>query len=257
MPKFHLFIVEGPHDSEFVARLLGYRGLRRVQQQGHVNPYWDNLIPKKYPAEGDLLRRHPVPLFLQNAEHAVAINVAVGESKILSKLEAALKLLDVSQLHSIGIVLDADTIESPADRVRRLNSEWDNPDLIFPAVPGTVTAGMPRSGVFVLPDNTGQGILEDVLLRCAQLNYPTLLGSAKRHVEEFVRSPAEATAEDLNEIHRTSGQKKAIVASIVALLRPGRAVQVSIQDNRWLTDTALTLPEVASAISFLDALLAP
>jgi hypothetical protein len=39
------------------------------------------------------------------------------------------------------------------------------------------------------------------------------------------------------------------------ILRPGRAVQVSLQDNRWLRDTALGLPRVRAVQEFLMNLL--
>ena len=49
-------------------------------------------------------------------------------------------------------------------------------------------------------------------------------------------------------------RNKAIVGSIVSILRPGKAIQVSIQDDRWLRDDALTLPKIKAIHDFLKAL---
>jgi hypothetical protein len=46
-----------------------------------------------------------------------------------------------------------------------------------------------------------------------------------------------------------------MVGSIASILRPGRAIQVSLQDDRWLRDTALALPRVKAVQDFLLKLL--
>ena len=76
MPKYGYVVVEGPHDVEFVCQLLGPRRLRRVQFEKDFDPFFHRLIPHSYPPNGDLLKRVPVPLFLQNDTHAVAIHTA-------------------------------------------------------------------------------------------------------------------------------------------------------------------------------------
>jgi hypothetical protein len=57
--------------------------------------------------------------------------------------------------------------------------------------------------------------------------------------------------EDLKELRKSAGRNKAIIGSIASILRPGRAVQVSIQDNRWLRDAALAIPRVQAVRDFL------
>jgi hypothetical protein len=52
-----------------------------------------------------------------------------------------------------------------------------------------------------------------------------------------------------------AGRNKAMVGSIASILRPGRAIQVSLQDDRWLRDTALALPRVKAVQDFLLKLL--
>ena len=42
---------------------------------------------------------------------------------------------------------------------------------------------------------------------------------------------------------------------MASILRPGRAVQNSLQDNRWLRDAALAIPRVKAVQDFLVSLL--
>jgi hypothetical protein len=58
-----------------------------------------------------------------------------------------------------------------------------------------------------------------------------------------------------NRLDREAGRNKTIVGSVASILRPGKAVQVSIQDNRWLRDATLMLPRVRAVQEFLIDLL--
>jgi hypothetical protein len=61
--------------------------------------------------------------------------------------------------------------------------------------------------------------------------------------------------DDLREIQKPAGRHKAIISSVASILRPGRAVQVSVQDNRWRHDSALSVPRVRAIQDFLTNLL--
>jgi hypothetical protein len=41
---------------------------------------------------------------------------------------------------------------------------------------------------------------------------------------------------------------------MTSILRPGKAVQTSIQDNRWLRNQALAIPRIAAVQTFLTEL---
>ncbi|MBP9903543.1 MAG: hypothetical protein KBH45_18950, partial [Verrucomicrobia bacterium] len=84
-----------------------------------------------------------------------------------------------------------------------------------------------------LPDNPSPGTLEDILLESAAEVWPRTLQLANGYV---VAASQTITASELN---RPAGINKATVACISNLLRPGKAVQVSIQDNDWLTSAPL------------------
>ena len=68
MPRELAYIaVEGPHDIEFVARLLKPRGFARVRQLPTLDPYWADLVPKTYPPDDDLLKRVPIVFSIGHA----------------------------------------------------------------------------------------------------------------------------------------------------------------------------------------------
>ncbi len=108
----------------------------------------------------------------------------------------------------------------------------------------------------MLPDNAAAGTLEDLLIECAEKQYPQLLVSARTHVGSVTEGPPYEKS-DLEDLLSPAGRRKAIVGSIGSVLRPGKAIQTSIQDNRWVDGHALELPRVKMFRAFVDALLTP
>lgn len=105
-----------------------------------------------------------------------------------------------------------------------------------------------------MPDNQSKGTLEDILLECGRQVYPGLYKTAAAHVDAALQDQS-LVNEDLKELRKSAGKNKAIVGSMASILRPGRAVQNSIQDNRWLRDAALAIPRVKAVQAFLVNLL--
>ena len=58
-----------------------------------------------------------------------------------------------------------------------------------------------------------------------------------------------------NELCAPAGKKKSTLAITSSLLKPGKAIQNSMSDNRWIVD-ALDEPLVAQLNVFLTSLLA-
>lgn len=254
MPKYGYLVVEGPHDVEFVYRLLSPFGLSRVRLEPELDPFLAPLIPRAYPPDGDMQKRMPIPLFLQSNSHAVAIHSAIGDARLVQTIEENATLVPFSAMTSVGVLLDSDTGVAPTDRYIAIRDALRGKGFAFPDDAGTVTAVLPHLGAFVFPDNRTQGTLENLLLDCANQVYPTLLPTATLHVDAaFVDHTL--SSKDRKELQKPAGRNKAVVASIASILRPGRAVQVSIQDNRWLRNSALTLPRVKAVQDFLVVLL--
>lgn len=259
-----LLLVEGPHDLEFCARLLGFGGFMRVRKisdlESGVLNFWHKTVPRQWPHGDDLLTRHPVPLFLANSPgQSVAIVNANGLNSIAKRLRNTLEILDRPP-DSIGVLLDSDDAATPQKRLNEFYIEVAKlPEvsvhgLQWPPVPGAVQEGPPRTGAFVIPDNRSQGTLEDLLLDAANLVYPKLLLEAKDFVDKARQDPS-LNSKDLSEIGKPAGVKKVTTAAIGNFLRPGKAIQVSIQENRWLEADSLQLPRIKALHQFLEALL--
>jgi hypothetical protein len=247
----HAYIAtEGPHDVEFLAGLLRPWGLRRVRQVADVDPFWQRLIPTTFPHRGDLLERVPVPTFFVSADHSVALDSAIGIDNLYKRVEENLgQLRDPS---AVGVVLDADD-EAAGAQFAVLASGLRKLGLPIPADPGHVSSAPPRCGIFVLPDNASTGTLETLLEECAAASYPGLLAHAATYIEG-VDGLALATA-DRKEFNKPAGRSKAKIAAMASILKPGRAIQVSLQDNQWLRGAALQLPRIVAVRDFLADLL--
>lgn len=252
MRHFAYLVVEGPHDIEFAYRLLSPYGLRRVQFLKDLDPVFERIVPTTFPHAGDLQKRVPVPLFLESATHAIAVHSAIGDSQLIRTLAQNVGQLDDDAISSIGILLDSDR-QAPMTRYTKLKADMAKKGFTLDATPGRITAGSPRIGAFVLPDNESQGTLEALLLESAQAIYPALLTSAVEHVDRASQDKT-LTSDDLTDFNQPAGRDKAIIGAMASILRPGKAVQTSLQDNRWLRDQALAIPRIAAVQTFFAEL---
>jgi len=257
MRKYGYLVVEGPHDVEFAYRLLSPFGMERVQFENDLDPFFAPLIPRQYPPKGDLQKRMSTPLFLQNETHTIAIHSATGDSQLVNvTVDNAVMLNDLQAVVGIGILLDSDKKISAQQRYADIKQELANQSSPFKLHddPGKIKViqGLPNFGAFVLPDNSNDGTLENLLLHSAEKIYPNLLAMAKDYVNTAKNT--DLSEAELEGINKPAGENKAIVGAMANILRPGKAVQVSIQDNDWLRGEALDLPLIKSVQEFLQSL---
>ena len=105
-----------------------------------------------------------------------------------------------------------------------------------------------------MPDNVSSGTLEELLLEAGGQAYPGLQQAAADYVNGIDRVEG-LTTDDLIEFGKPAGSKKAVLAAMASILKPGKAIQVSIQDNRWLEADSIQLPRIAKAHRFIQELL--
>jgi hypothetical protein len=253
MPKYGYLVVEGPHDVEFAYRLLSPFGLSRVQFEKDLDGFFKPLIPTTFPHGGDLQKRVPVPLFLQSETHVIALHSAIGDSRLVATVEENANLIALQSLTGVGILLDTDKEIPAADRYAAIQAVMSRKGFTLPANAGEIAAGTPKLGAFVLPDNASTGNLEDLLLECGQSAYPELVQSATSHVNVAL-SLAQKLKNDGEDLAKTPFRNKAIVGAVASVLRPGKAVQTSIQDNQWLKGDRLQLGKVKAVQDFLKSL---
>jgi hypothetical protein len=132
------------------------------------------------------------------------------------------------------------------------------PEFDFGNGPGQLGCGQPKSGVFVLPNNKDAGTLETILLKCGEQVYPGLIEGARAWICPL--DPADraifVNKQEGRDLAKPAGKDKAVVAAVASVLRPGKSVQVSIQDNRWISDSEKpTIAEVTALQEFVFQLI--
>jgi hypothetical protein len=250
MVRYCYIVAEGIQDIEFLICLLKSRGLSRVTRLSSLDPFWKPLVPTTFPVDDDMRKRVPVPFFLQNTELSVALHSARGITRLSDTVEESLALIPASQIFGIGLVLDADDKQTPQERFEKLIPQLSLLGLSLPSLPGEVMKGSPRCGIFITPNNSDSGTLENILLECAQINYPDLLNLSTNYVSGI--DATQLTKSDLTEINKPAGKNKAVISSISSILRPGKTLQVSIEENRWIDEQTMVLDSVKLVKIFLD-----
>ncbi|ATB48173.1 DUF3226 domain-containing protein [Corallococcus macrosporus] len=251
-------LTEGVHDVAFLARLLKLSlGLEHVSREAGLDPVWKRILPTKWPHDGSLRPAVPAPIFYRapSSGTTVAVVNSQGISELARKLETHRKALalDGVNLDAVGVVLDADSQETPQQRFTRMADSIAANGYPRPAVMGGV-AGQPRTGVFVLPGGGLPGTLEDLLLECAAVAYPKLRTHSEQFVDGLDRAAPEFMSGELKDLSAPAGRHKAVVAAMSAILKPGRPVQATIEDNRWIASSTVVLPRIAALVEFLSAL---
>ena len=203
-----------------------------------LEPAFERLVPTSFPNQGDLLKRIPVPTFFQNEHHAVAVHSATGINNLVTTACDNLALIEET-IHSFGFVLDQDSGETVAERYQSLKDSFaqQQSDIELPDTAGSVASGSPRTGLFILPDNTAIGTLESLLTPAGEFAYSQLSAEAARFIDAVDTSCLEP--KDRRDFQKPFGQEKARIAAVGAVLRPGKAIQVSLQDNQWITDASI------------------
>jgi hypothetical protein len=266
---FVYIIAEGVSDVTLIASILSrYHGMKRVDKieslDSDLAEWLKDNKSYSWPVGGDLSRLAvPAPVFLADSGRIAAICNAESLSKFDIKLKIDFETFQrrVDRFpDSVGIVLDSDQARS-SERFLQACTLFQNAmserfDVVFPSpseIDSVAVGPQNRFGVFVVPGGGRSGTLEDVLLPLGRTRFPRLFERADAFVQDCVREDVLA-AEDARDIRKPKGPDKATISAAVSLLKPGRNVNASLQDNNWLPDD----PEssvVAPLNSFLGDLL--
>jgi hypothetical protein len=248
--RYALIGVEGNHDQAFLGRILcKCLGFSRFDHtQSDLDTFWRKFVPVYPPKSGRLYLRLDMPSVLQTEDVSVAIYAGEG-SKLITNLSAKLSDIDPSALLAFGIVADSD--KNRPERVAEIYHESFKeffPD--FPNKPGVVTETSPRLGLYVLPDNSSQGVLDTLLCNCGKSAYPEFMQRAESYINQF-------SQEEIQEIGwKPFDREKAIVATVASVLKPGKTNTVSITDNNWVcSETVAAVPALSNIVAFIKELL--
>jgi hypothetical protein len=247
MPRYAIIGVEGPHDQAFVAKVLQTRwGFTKFRgKRDELDRFWVAFIPN-YPRNGDLYKRLDMPSVLAKGDD-LSVAVYAGEgSNLRSNLSDILTNRPeyCEQVSAFGLVVDSDK-EPPSTVAKGYARAFRGLFPSLPDAPGQVDLGSPRTGVFVLPDNCSQGVLDSLLVACGRQAYPKHMNAADAYLGQF-------SGQDTAHWEPYS-REKAHIATVVSVLKPGKTNTVSLADDDWVSPP--TFAALAEFIAFAGNLL--
>jgi hypothetical protein len=193
-----------------------------------------------------------MPSILYNEVLSIAIYAGEG-SKLIENLQLKLSDIDYSNsLKAFGIVADADS-NTPSSVVQRYRDGLKD---LFPGFPsetsciGAIVDEKPRLGIFILPDNSSNGVLDTMLCKCGDVAYPSLMPRAKEYISKF-------SADEVGQFGwKPFDRHKAIVAAVASILKPGGTNTATLSNNNWVSqDTYNQIEEIQAFCTFLENLL--
>lgn len=235
---YAILATEGIDDQAILCSLLRFIGFEAVRDDVQdLDPFWQPLIP--FPKKGSFhaYKNLLYPYFFTSGDYSVAVYQGRG-ANLLQNLQDILQANRpyVEDLFALGVIIDADN-NLPQDASKRYADGLRAFFPSIPAIPGTIVSGSPRTGTYVWPDGQRTGTLETLLLECAVLAYPDHAAGARYFID------------NLDNAHkgrwRGSAHEKALIASIVSILQPGKANHASFStlEDEWISQ--LTLANVS------------
>ncbi len=248
--KLSFLAVEGPSDQVVVRRALRLLGFKKFNGKlAELGQVWrnDELKPTYPTRSGSLYDRVPMPSILYTDTSSVAVYEG-GGSNLIPHVRELFVARDLPEaLAAFAVIADSDD-NPPAVVAAKYRAAFVDLFPAFPTRPGEVVPGPPALGVFVFPDNAQQGVVEHVVMECGDHVYANHMARARGYVADFA-------AEDRARAKwGPFDERKAVIASVVSLLKPGRANGASMDDNLWLGDETKHLPMLAELLRFLRAL---
>lgn len=238
--KYAIIMVEGIHDLMVVYRMLRLKKFVNIKKIADIPIELRKCIPNKFPFNDDNIEQRiaPCPTFMKNDNITVLINQSGGQTKMLKDLNTILKTSikaeDLANLKTIGLIFDADNLNSD-EKMQTIVDEFDSlaskMELVYSikdikSGSGSVYGFNVRYTCFILPDNENNGFLEDMLIDSAKQEYDDLLTLAEEYVEKV--------PQEYKRKWKPADKKKAVIGCMSNILKPGRANQVSIHDDKWI-----------------------
>lgn len=254
--KYAFFAVEGDSDQIIVRQVLrNFLGM--ALWNGKVNTLDDiwirrsDVVPAYSPTtSGDVYRRSNIPSLLYNDSISVLLHQGEG-SNLIKHVKA---IFDTTELHNelaaFAVFVDADNEDLRA-KTKQYRDRFADYFPGFPENPGTINKGNsgPSVGIFVFPNNLDAGVVEDLILQCGKIVYPSFVANASDYVDHFednLKGPIRWAPFD---------KQKAIIASVASLLKPGKSNLATLKDDSWISESARDSPMLKLLIDFCQNLL--
>ena len=246
--RYVLIGVEGNHDQAFLGKVLReLLGFNEWDKKSELDPLWRSNFVPTYPAKGDYYKRLDMPSILHRDDLSIAIYAGEGKDNLKDNLSLKFSDLDTDNFSAFAIVADADK-ETPKESVQSYCKKFREYFPNFPDQAGTVVAGSPNLGIYILPNNSDQGVLDTLLCECGEVVYPIHMQRAKDYINQFSSQETKHW--------KPFDREKATIAVVASVLKPGKTNTVTIKDNKWISiTTAQQIPAIQSFVDFLRDLI--
>jgi hypothetical protein len=265
MSSFVYIIAEGVLDVVVLSQVLtkgyGFNVIEKKSSLPEPAKLW--LDQYKWPNGDDITRRAvPAPVILHKDGTIIGLRNAQGLNAIENKITEDRQVFLRIPWHPsvIGVILDAD--DAPiASRFNEFSEMLGRNGYPTPLNIGIVEClDNIRSAIFSFPGHGQQGTLEDALLPLANTRFPDLFQHASTYVRnwtDYVRNWTEThpTSRDFREFRKPSGEKKAILSAMAAILKPAKPLNSTIEDHNWVPNNLESCSALDPLKIFLDQLL--
>lgn len=251
--RYAILGVEGEYDKFFIGELLIRNGFQSFDGKlTSLDVFWGALKPN-WPKNGFLYGRPEMPQIVQKGDCSVAICGAEG-ANLLNQFPITFVNHPKYKtgVVAFGLIVDADMYPC-SDTAEKYARAYRPHFPSFPDVPGVVDKTVVHTGIYVLPDNTVNGTLEDILLECGNVGYSDLAAKARSFLVAIDRNAL--SADDKKGLLKFAGEKKALISCMSGVLKPGLTIDNTIRKDRWFEPAALALPRVQALTEFLRELI--
>jgi len=269
MKKYGYFLVEGYEDLEVIGKILKNLGITKQRIRDNIDKFWEGMIPTKYPTnpDGDLLKRVEIPVFFESSDYSIAIrhvNDLKDNLKFFDRVEFKLPTI-IKKINYLLLFCDADQKNAKKNAIDTYNTlkiainNYEDLDKEikknFASLnsPGEISSGELKTGIYIFPDNNNPGTIEDLLIKCAELNYKELYELALNYRDNA--KEIKDGEKFIKEKWGITDSEKALIGSIANILKPGKSTQVSLSDNKWIDNITISdIKEVQSLKQFIENL---
>ncbi len=224
--RYVLIGVEGNHDQVFLKRILCKLLVFSEwnKKLDTLDPLWRKFIPT-YPVKGDYYKRLDMPSILYRDDLSVAIYLGEG-GNLTKNLNLKFSDLDINDFSAFAIIVDADK-DIPNEKAKEYCDKLKEYFPNFPNLAIALVKGSPNLGIYILPNNSDQGVLDTLLCKCGEFAYRVHMQRAKDYINQFSSQETKHW--------KPFDTEKATIATVVSVLKPGKTNTVSIADNEWIS----------------------
>lgn len=261
-----IFSTEGAHDVSFIGKLLARRGFKKVNDFAHLPAEWKPLFPTKFPWNGSAIERVArFPEIFAKDDIAIGLLNSGGDSRLIPELRNALDMLGPGNVERAIIFSDADNDPASARFTSLVNALSDlNTQAVLEKAPGypipvpakiaSLEGKSPEIAIFVFPDNSQAGTLEDILLECSKSTHPDLSCGAQKFVSDLDAGLGK-DHESLKKMRRGLNKNKSVMGAIANVLKPGSSLAVAIEQQKLVPAIKEAPKVIASFDEFIGSCL--